>query len=915
MDVPFRLARRPTPAEADALLVFAADFAPLAAACARLGEAPGVYPVRGGFVLIAREPRALPGAVRLRRLAGDLFVPADADLLPALLPDEAVGLTRGRGLVLLPGGTVLAFAPDSPLEVRDWLAPAAVRRRSWRPFPERPDAADRLTRIEWPAPPVAVESIFAGGAPDDASPLFGDEGKGGGVPEEARPPAGAARDRLASGAKLGLAKAMAALAKLLRAPGLAKAAGRMARAAIERAPRLTEKLLGAQEAALRELLRQLQSGDVEKALRRAPAAVPDPDAGPAPVAHGADLNTHDVRYDLRSLLGGGGPGSVWLGGGNVWAELAREYRRLAQEAAARGDHRRAAYIYGVLLRDLRSAANALMAGGLYRDAALLFRDRLQDESSAATAFERAGDYDEAVRLYEGLFRYEQAGDLLRRIGDDERARGYFVRAADYHSGNGRFLAAGDLVRTKVGDRGAAAGYYRSGWDGGGADAIICGERLLDEHLVAEDWSGLDALVADAEAKLAPPRSYDAGRFFNYLMKLGDDFLPASLRADVADRTRMLFAAHVRPHAGAPGRAGELAGRLFGSAGPWPGPVVRDALFAARAPAGRPVSPPHPVSVRLADGTVTAVVVARDSLDLVVATTSVIICWRAADGRVVSVLPTGRREVLGLSVAPDGDTLYVLYSDGDGTTLRCFESASPGLIVTMGLADQGVAPDEPLYIQPSCSAWAGEPVVTLCVRSQRVSYRGHYLLAGTPREYAAGGEHTCLLASGHGGETWDWNEGFLWYRPGSPPSGPPVRLVAPWLPGVPEGSPLVVPPLDWVTPAPGILEAVGVDREGAMYWSEFDARDPARRQSRTATATHPHGYRAACLTAPGSVVAVTGQNEVLRFAAVGSVLKLRGAARRVDLPARAVFLAARRPANELVVVLDDGTAVRLPDWAS
>src|SRR5205814_944312 len=78
---------------------------------------------------------------------------------------------------------------------------------------------------------------------------------------------------------------------------------------------------------------------------------------------GSDLGRRDPQYSLAALLGDGGPASVWLGGGDVWAELAAEYRRIARDAAARGDHRRAAYIYGVLLRDLRLAADTLAAGG------------------------------------------------------------------------------------------------------------------------------------------------------------------------------------------------------------------------------------------------------------------------------------------------------------------------------------------------------------------------------------------------------------------------------------------------------------------------------------------------------------------------------------------------------------------------
>ena len=121
----------------------------------------------------------------------------------------------------------------------------------------------------------------------------------------------------------------------------------------------------------------------------------------------------------------------WLGGADIWAELAREYRRLAQEAAARGDHRRAAYIHGVLLRDLRSAANALMAGGLFRDAALIFRDKLNDDLSAARAFEQARtrearrDVELATRRWRPLV--ESSWTLLDEIDRDGRR---FVLAVD-----------------------------------------------------------------------------------------------------------------------------------------------------------------------------------------------------------------------------------------------------------------------------------------------------------------------------------------------------------------------------------------------------------------------------------------------------------------------------------------------------
>ena len=68
-----------------------------------------------------------------------------------------------------------------------------------------------------------------------------------------------------------------------------------------------------------------------------------------------------------------------------------------------------------------------------------------------------------------------------------------------------------------------------------------------------------------------------------------------MRDDLADRVRLLFAAHLRANAGRPG---DLVTELFGRDGHWPGPVVRDAAFWSRArPAGRPRRTPHTTTRR------------------------------------------------------------------------------------------------------------------------------------------------------------------------------------------------------------------------------------------------------------------------------------------------------------------------------
>jgi tetratricopeptide (TPR) repeat protein len=904
VDVPFRLTRRTAPAAADALLVRGDGFGPVVAAVVRLGSAPAVFPVRGGFVLVPCEPDPppIPGAVRLRRLAGDLYVPADADLVPSLLPDEAAALTRDRGLVFLPGGPVLAFNPTAPLPAGSWVAPPAVRRAEWEPLPTPPPRAERLTRVEGPAQPVAADVLGAGG-PDDADPLpgRGAAGAAGGVPEDARPPAGSPVAGVAAAAAMGAGQLLAWLGRMSRLPGLARLGGKLAQAAAGRVPRLTEKLFGAQEAALREVLRQLQAGDVEKALRRAPPAVSDPDQ-PARVGTDANLGTRDPRYDLRSLIGpGGGAGVAWLGGGDVWDRLANEYRRLAREATDRGDFRRAAYLYGVLLRDVWAAANALLAGGLFRDAAVLFRDKLRNDPAAAAAFEQAGDYDEAVRLHDRTGRFEAADDLLRRLGDEGRAVAFFTRAADRLAARREWVTAGDLLRRKTGDLAAAGAYYRRGWDEDGADGVQCGRRLFDELLTAADWAAADRLLDAAEARFAPPRQTDAAQFFTYARAVAKDVLPPDRFADLSDRTRLLYARHVR--AGGP----DAAAQLFGRAGGWSAPVVRDASFAA---GGTPRAAAHDRPARLVGGPVYAVVVARGSGDVVVAAAGGIAGWRRDGTVAVYAREMPARPLLGLAASADGVIVVTLGVEGEDPTARCYalgamEPARRGLNDFL-LTDGG--PPAGWYLAPVAGADRGTVGVIIATRSERLGLTGSYLAATTQHGFLPEGGLTHLLVRDAHGRGWDWADRFLrQLDPGHPPRW--VGRWAPhWTPAVPPGSSLTVPRTDWITPEPGVIEVAGVDRVGVAHWFRFDGRAASNTAPRGA-ATTADRFTAACLVGPGRVVAATDGNEVRWLEPTGTELRPRAVV-LLSVPARVVALATGGVTGEVVVVLADGSVLRV-----
>src|SRR5262249_4043176 len=145
---------------------------------------------------------------------------------------------------------------------------------------------------------------------------------------------------------------------------------------------------------------------------------------------GTRLPERSAVFSLADILRGHGPGGVWLTREDLFRELRAEYRKQAQAATARGDYRRAAFIYGKLLPDYRLAAAVLAQGGLPHQAALLYLKRLDDALAAAREFEAAGETDRALALYRQKGEHLRAGDLLQRLGEADLALAEYTIAAD-----------------------------------------------------------------------------------------------------------------------------------------------------------------------------------------------------------------------------------------------------------------------------------------------------------------------------------------------------------------------------------------------------------------------------------------------------------------------------------------------------
>jgi tetratricopeptide (TPR) repeat protein len=917
MKVPYQLRKATEAAPAAGLLLLSESVADLLALCAAAGAGrpghpeaeagalPPVHSVPGGFLVKRARPadRAFPGALRLRRLAPDLFLPADAELVPALLDEEAAGLVRQRGLVFLPG-RVLAY-DLTPLPASALLTAPRLPNRGWQPLPAPPPRPGRLREILLDLPEESPDAVL-----DSGGEAIGEEAP--------RPPAAGPGATAAGKAAAGAGRGLMWLGNALGWKGLAQAGAGLFAWAAALAPRLTEEILGRQEAALRELLRRFRAGDIEAALRRALPLGGSADRGGAP-AGDARLPVHNPFYCLADLLGSrGGPAAWWLGGADLQRELAAEYRKAAQAAAARGDYRRAAFIYGKLLNDYRLAADVLSRGGLHHDAAVLYLEVLGDTLAAARAFEAAGEVDRALRLYRQRGDHVLAGDLLRRAGEEEAAvQEYRLAAAGLVAANNH-VAAGELMLERARRPDLAVPYFAEGWTRRPAgSALGCLARLAPLYAEQETPGALLKLTDEAEEFFAPPgNETGAGQFFNALARLAERPNLAARRDDLRDRALAGLAGKLRQRAAEEMRPGAAVSRLLGQSGAWTPAVVSDADYAFKAALRRPQRPAagdaRVNGLRLGRGEVTAACAAAGGRLFVGFANGAVVLFDPADGAVhtlpagdmpvwpVAALATdaGGRSLVALHARAGGDTRLAAYTDEGGVfTLRKWREAGPETAWLTPIA----RPHRPTLGAGDAAALTLLDFPTLVPGERIDGPRPEYglsaaiLLEDDPRARSWGKVRSELLFAG--------NEVCHFpYRSAGEPEGIDLR----WAAGANCSQLRAAPPVSWLRTATGLIELAGLGGGGTAYWTKLVFGDGATR-----AVTYPSAsgnYLAAALARPGLVAAVTAWRvEWLRNDGGRLV------ARRSTALSAATTLACfpSPPTGELLVVCRGGLVLRVP----
>jgi tetratricopeptide (TPR) repeat protein len=387
-----------------------------------------------------------------RVIAGRLYLPADAALLPPLTESEVRDLCALPVVFYHPAYGLSGFDEESTLRVWDLLELPEERLEDWNFARHGEPPLPTLSSIVFAQPPT-IEDVF-GDAPSEI----------GTDPIKDLPPAPEEpkEDLLGkSGRNL----------KRLFAKGVAGIAGSLPHTAGQRTwLNDVEDWAHRQLQGVNKQLDRIRNKEIHRLLHMLKT---DPEAG---LRHAISMNqfAHRGRARPGARLGqrlpnfdpsrlGGGPADFWSVPFDVQEELRRLYREMANRELQLGRYRRAAYIYAELLGDLLSAANTLRQGRFYREAALLYEEHLGNPLEATRCLAEGGFLAEAIERYEKQGRWLEAAELYERMGNHTAAVAAVRRVVDALIAQDDIVGAAKLLDERLHEPDEAVKLLLNAW--------------------------------------------------------------------------------------------------------------------------------------------------------------------------------------------------------------------------------------------------------------------------------------------------------------------------------------------------------------------------------------------------------------------------------------------------------------------
>lgn len=500
--------------------------------------------------LIGSFPVPVSPPIPYRVLQSRLFLPANAELFPAISDSELAALLpieSSAELVWHPTlGLVRCDAADLRRVVDLLQFPLRIDSRWGRAVPGTAFRS-RLISVEPRVSPTVVEMMQIAGreignSSVDELPPTPEEGLRGKIDQWTKPLRNAWKnltkrtqsppqnpEQKATDAKSGASGGM-----LLSALG-----GLLAPVAImgELLSRMIPKSIIDQAARMREIdrLMNLLKEDPDAGLKFAlPMGGQAAPRGIAPATN--QLVGRNVDFGLGNLFASR-PVDPWDIPPTQQAQLVQMYRNLAEREIRLGRHRRAAYIYAELLGDIQAAANALENGRHYREAAALYRERLNRPADAARCLERGGLLDEAAEQYVQLKMYEQAADLYRRLERPDQAEHLIRLWAAELKRQGNFLRASEILHQKLQDVDGALMMLNEGCSTDLSSAEACHRQyfaLLGQH--GRHEAAGQRIAAFRQHALGKSRAVMLARVLSSVATRYED---ASVRGSAFDLTQVL----------------------------------------------------------------------------------------------------------------------------------------------------------------------------------------------------------------------------------------------------------------------------------------------------------------------------------------------------------------------------------------